>query len=160
MLAATLIRGYHALLSLIRRSGPAALLRTDEPSKMQAPSRKPRAPADNRARRIHPVRAPRKIRDNQALLPYFAGTVSCRVEHGDAFDLLETLPPASIDLILTSPPYWGLRTYDLGYDSRVLAKWQSEGGTASECPPYAWYRAHGGVLGLEPIPDWFVAHLV
>ena len=27
-------------------------------------------------------------------------------------------------------------------------------------PGYDWYRKNGGVLGLEPYPDWFIAHLV
>lgn len=30
----------------------------------------------------------------------------------------------------------------------------------SEIPPYEWYREKGGVLGLEPTPDWYIAHLV
>jgi site-specific DNA-methyltransferase (adenine-specific) len=24
---------------------------------------------------------------------------------------------------------------------------------------YAWYRINGGILGLEPYPEWYVAHL-
>lgn len=32
---------------------------------------------------------------------------------GDAWALAETLPPASIDCLVTSPPYWGLRDYGL-----------------------------------------------
>lgn len=31
--------------------------------------------------------------------------------HGPAIDMLRTLPDASVDCIVTSPPYWGLRKY-------------------------------------------------
>lgn len=31
---------------------------------------------------------------------------------GDALRVLETLPAASVDTVITSPPYWGLRNYD------------------------------------------------
>ena len=32
---------------------------------------------------------------------------------GDAFDLIQKLPEASVDLIMTrSPPYWGQRVYE------------------------------------------------
>ena len=33
---------------------------------------------------------------------------------GDAHDVLAALPDASVDCIVTSPPYWGLRSYDTG----------------------------------------------
>jgi transcriptional regulator with XRE-family HTH domain len=33
------------------------------------------------------------------------------IRRGDAYDLVAELPPASVDLIITSPPYWGLRTW-------------------------------------------------
>jgi DNA modification methylase len=33
-----------------------------------------------------------------------------RVTHGDCCDLAKALPPESIDLVITSPPYWGQRT--------------------------------------------------
>lgn len=32
---------------------------------------------------------------------------------GDVFEKLRTLPSASIDCVVTSPPYWGLRDYDV-----------------------------------------------
>lgn len=79
---------------------------------------------------------------------------------GDAFDLFDRLPERSIDLIITSPPYWGHREYGLEHnwgtfndisamkrDFRV----QSDG--------YASYRDRKGVLGLEPYPEWYVSHL-
>ncbi len=87
-----------------------------------------------------------------------AGTACvCR---GDAFDLLGDLPEASVDLILTSPPYWGLRTYGLDHNAETLSEWETLGNTRECVPPYEWYRDAGGVLGLEPFPSWYVAHLV
>ena len=82
------------------------------------------------------------------------------VLHGDAYDLLSQLKPESVDLILTSPPYWGHRTYGLDHNWDILEEWVSTGRPQHEPPGYEWYREHGGVLGLEPLPEWFVAHLV
>ncbi len=82
------------------------------------------------------------------------------VERIDAADGLAGLSAHSVDLVCTSPPYWGLRTYDQEHDDQVLCAWQQHNGDGRACPPYDWYRRHGGVLGLEPYPDWYVAHLV
>ncbi|MEM4211249.1 MAG: site-specific DNA-methyltransferase [Candidatus Caldarchaeum sp.] len=38
----------------------------------------------------------------------------------DAGEFLKTLPPDSVDMVLTSPPYWGLRDYGIHDDLRVL----------------------------------------
>jgi len=78
----------------------------------------------------------------------------------DAADGLAGLPASTVDLICTSPPYWGLRTYDEEHDDLVLDAWQRQSDDPRACPPYAWYQRGGGVLGLEPYPDWYVAHLV
>lgn len=78
---------------------------------------------------------------------------------GDAFDLITKLPKNSVDLLITSPPYWGLRTYSGEHNWNVLKEWQHESGRSEAPPPYDWYRERGGVLGLEPQPDWYVAHL-
>jgi site-specific DNA-methyltransferase (cytosine-N4-specific) len=82
------------------------------------------------------------------------------VRHGDAYDLLADLEPGSVDLLITSPPYWGHRSYGRAHNWDVLAAWQRAGGTPEAPPPYDWYRTAGGVLGLEPLPDWYIAHLV
>jgi len=50
---------------------------------------------------------------------------------GNALDILPTLAPESVNCVVTSPPYWGLRDY--GTD---------------------------GQLGLEPTPEEYVANLV
>ncbi|MEU6767108.1 site-specific DNA-methyltransferase [Streptomyces sp. NPDC046853] len=81
------------------------------------------------------------------------------VHEGDAYDLLGKLPPESVDLIITSPPYWGLRTYGLSHNEGILQEWLDEGGTKEQVPPYDWYRMHGGLLGMEPLPEWYVANL-
>lgn len=78
---------------------------------------------------------------------------------GDAFDLADKLPENSIDLIVTSPPYWGLRTYGMSHNGDILHDWIADEGSVLEVPPYDWYKTNGGVLGMEPTPDWFVAHL-
>jgi DNA modification methylase len=77
---------------------------------------------------------------------------------GDAYDLIAALPPESVDLIISSPPYWGHRSYGQDHNWEILKAWSCKH-SADEVPPYEWYREHGGVLGLEPIPDWFVHHL-
>lgn len=53
------------------------------------------------------------------------------IKVGDAWDLASTLTPQSVDCIVTSPPYWGLRDY--GVD---------------------------GQFGMEPTPEAYVARLV
>jgi len=78
---------------------------------------------------------------------------------GDAFDLAEKLAANSVDLIITSPPYWGLRTYDMEHNNDILSTWLADGGQVLETPPYDWYRSNGGQLGMEPTPEWFVEHL-
>ena len=65
---------------------------------------------------------------------------------GDAFDLVEKIPAGSVDLIITSPPYWAQRTYDHDHNWDIRQAWERAGGTLAEVPAYEWYRAHGGVL--------------
>lgn len=99
----------------------------------------------------------------QEAAPRFEEELSLRrwlLCRGDAWDLLPFLPPSSVDLILTSPPYWGHRSYGQEHNWDILDEWIEEGGTVDEHPSYDWYRSHGGLLGLEPTPDWFVSHLV
>jgi DNA modification methylase len=53
---------------------------------------------------------------------------------GDCRETLKTLPDASVHCCVTSPPYFGLRSYGIGSDN--------------------------GELGLEPTPDEYVANMV
>lgn len=82
------------------------------------------------------------------------------VKVGDAFDLFGEVGPGTIDLLITSPPYWGHRSYGRDHNWSILEEWKRAGGTVARAPDYAWYRKAGGVLGLEPFPDWYIAHLV
>jgi DNA modification methylase len=54
-----------------------------------------------------------------------------RVIIGDCLDVLPTLPAESIQVCVTSPPYWGLRDYD-----------------------------HPNQIGIEPSPEIYVENLV
>ena len=92
--------------------------------------------------------------------PRGVASVSWQIRQGDAFDLIDQLPQDSVDLLLTSPPYWGLRQYGLTHDDGVLGKWEAAGCSPTRVPPYDWYRDAGGQLGLEPFPHWYVEHLV
>ncbi len=87
-----------------------------------------------------------------------APTAEIRI--GDAYDLIGTAAADSVDLVLTSPPYWGMRSYGQAHEDDVLERWEAEGCAPSRVPPYGWYRDAGGVLGLEPYPAWYVDHLV
>jgi len=89
-----------------------------------------------------------------------ASAVTARVVCGDAFTLIDEVEDDSVDLLLTSPPYWGLREYGLPHNDDVLETWQAQGLATSRIPPYDWYQRSGGALGREPYPDWYVAHLV
>ncbi|MEW5935995.1 MAG: DNA methyltransferase, partial [Bacillota bacterium] len=85
---------------------------------------------------------------------------------GDAYDVVRSLPENSVDLILTSPPYFGLRTYGApavrvwGGDPTCSHRW--EGGTGEAevrgqfCPACGAWR---GQLGLEPSVGMYVEHL-
>jgi DNA modification methylase len=81
-------------------------------------------------------------------------------QRGDAYDLIAKLPKCSVDLIITSPPYWGQRSYGQPHNWNTHQQWINEGNSPANPPPYDWYRAHGGLLGLEPFPDWYTLHVV
>lgn len=85
---------------------------------------------------------------------------SALVIEGDAYDLIARLEQTSIDLLLTSPPYWGLRDYEQEHNWEILRDWKAAGHPQEEPPPYEWYRDHGGLLGLEPLPEWYVSNIV
>lgn len=98
-----------------------------------------------------------KHREIESILT--ASDLSGRVLHGDAYDLFKFVQKASVDLIITSPPYWGHREYGLGHNwdfFNDIAKVREIGPVTKG---YVWYRENGGVLGLEPYPEWYVSHL-
>ena len=66
--------------------------------------------------------------------------MSWRVLTGHVLDVLPTLTPGSVQCVLTSPPYYGIRSYGKH--------------------PVAWPDGWIGELGHEPTPAMYVAHLV
>lgn len=102
--------------------------------------------------------------------------MSVRILQGDCRDTLKTLEASSVNCVVTSPPYFGLRDYGNG---------QWEGGDPT-CPHVRLKRGHASTIdgsnyqsreiyrdvcrcgatrvdrqiGLEPTPDEFVAALV
>ena len=100
---------------------------------------------DRPERLSHPDLVPRKIH--------------AAVFQGDAFDLLEKLPDASVDLVITSPPYWGQRSYDLAHNWDLFNDIAKVRRLSDMTRGYDWYRELGGALGLEPYPEWYVSHI-
>lgn len=78
---------------------------------------------------------------------------------GDAFDLFRQLDSQSVDLVITSPPYWGHREYGLDHNWTFFNEIRSVREIGPVSPGYDWYRNNGGVLGLEPYPEWYIFHL-
>lgn len=80
-----------------------------------------------------------------------------RIICGDCREVIKALPDESVDLILTSPPYWYLRDYG----EAAVQVWDGSPGCTHKfgednfCSCGAWR----GQLGLEP--DWrlYVEHL-
>ena len=109
--------------------------------------------------------------------------------HGDVIEQLRALELETVDCVMTSPPYWGLRDYQL-----PPTVWDAKDGCGHEWGDHLTHRQRGslhganaqvgntvsgvagvevqqgqfcqvctawrGCLGQEPTPDMFVAHLV
>jgi DNA modification methylase len=82
------------------------------------------------------------------------------VLEGDAFDLFGRLSPESVDLVITSPPYWGHREYGLSHNWALFNDIPKVRVLGESTKGYEWYRSKSGVLGLEPYPEWYIRHLV
>jgi len=82
---------------------------------------------------------------------------------GDALSVLKTIPDNSIDMCMTSPPYWKLRDYGtapLTWDGD--AQCQHEWENADKRIAYAYCLKCGaskGSLGWEPKPELYIKHL-
>lgn len=86
--------------------------------------------------------------------PYYSDD-GVTLHHGDALAVLSSLPDASVDCIVTSPPYFDLRVYEVdGTD------WPATAYTPISGIPDVHIPAMTCPLGLEPTPAAFVAHLV
>ena len=122
-------------------------------------------------------------------LVFSAMSGNCEIRQGDCRSLLKELPDESVDLILTSPPYWSLRDYGpsaeavWGGDPACVHEWEempkgwpnrgyAPHGAETKRPELKWEKTipSGGVfcrkcgawrgqLGLEP--DWrmYVEHV-
>ncbi len=84
---------------------------------------------------------------------------------GDCRDVLRGLPEKSVQCVVTSPPYWGLRSYE-GVEPSVWggdAGCEHEWGNAipsrgrSGWDTFEKYRTDGGA-GKRPIGEWDVTH--
>ena len=110
--------------------------------------------------------------------------------HGDSLSILRTLPDNSVQCIVTSPPYWALRKYDIpdivfDGDPACIHEWGDEGirhkggpqGVTSQrvgranvdsqneahhttTGAFCSCGAWRGQLGQEPTPDLFIRHMV
>lgn len=92
------------------------------------------------------------------------------IRHGHVLDKLQKIPDESIDCIITSPPYYGLRSYDgaesmWGGDKNCEHDWKIiknrgqrffgiETRFCNKCG--AWH----GQLGLEPTYQMYIDHLL
>jgi len=112
---------------------------------------------------------------------------TCEIMIGHAIDQLREIEDETVDLVVTSPPYWGLRDYKtepvvFGGDLECQHSWETdtkeEHGWADNVPQtvagndvYAEHDtihhetcdkcgAWRGQLGLEASPELFVDHLV
>jgi DNA modification methylase len=97
---------------------------------------------------------------------------------GDCRALLRELPDESVNCVVTSPPYWGLRDYGIpptvwGGDPGHAHDWTAGAVAAAARAPNLGPKVRSdvafgscecgawrGVLGLEPTPEMFVAHVV
>ncbi|HEX5704917.1 MAG TPA: site-specific DNA-methyltransferase [Pyrinomonadaceae bacterium] len=111
-----------------------------------------------------------------------------QIIHNDALSALRELPDESVQCVVTSPPYFGLRDYGVEprvwdetvecqhefvesrqyQDSPVRSGAEGVGFHDAETTKAQRWRTHGacvcgawhGCLGLEPTPDLYVDHLV
>ncbi len=106
---------------------------------------------------------------------------------GDALSVLKGLPDDSVQVVVTSPPYWALRRYDIpdivfDGDSACEHDWTEQRAPWANSQPgpngaeknrtdeqqvvgktagaFCLCGAWRGQLGQEPTPDLFIAHLV
>ncbi|MCY1020418.1 DNA-methyltransferase [Pyxidicoccus sp. MSG2] len=66
---------------------------------------------------------------------------SFQLVQGNAVDLIASLPPGSVQCVVTSTPYWGMRLYDHAYE-------------------HAWADGETCALGSEQTPEGFIRHTV
>jgi DNA modification methylase len=84
-----------------------------------------------------------------------SGAVTVRVMSGNCVEILRGMAAGSVDCVVTSPPYWGLRDYGIGG-----VEWDAV--EYAPLPGGGVVRVGGGVavLGLEESMEAFIGHLV
>jgi len=107
-----------------------------------------------------------------------------KIHCGDNIELLKQLPEESVDCVITSPPYWGLRSYSdaavkiWGGDPNCEHEWGTSHTRHQEAPgKTSLVKQKGlaydvtthtctkcgawkGQFGLEPHPNMYIEHLV
>jgi DNA modification methylase len=107
-----------------------------------------------------------------------------KIHCGDNIELMRKLPDCSIDLVITSPPYFGLRNYSedatkiWGGNKDCKHEWEEYNTKHQEAPGKTsivqqkgleytvtsykcrYCSAWKGQLGLEPTPKMYIQHLV
>lgn len=81
--------------------------------------------------------------------------MTIRILQGDCVDLLRTLADASVHCCVTSPPYFGLRDYDI-----QPTRWPAVEFKLHEFMPSVQVEAMECCLGLEASPLAFIGHCV
>ena len=80
-----------------------------------------------------------------------------RVVQGDVRKVLARIPDGSVHMIVTSPPYWGLRDYKLPkqvWGGSAKCKHRFAGERCKKC------NAWRGSYGLEPQLQMYIRHTV
>ena len=110
------------------------------------------------------------------LLPDLQSYYECpdtKLYVGHVLDVLRELPDKHFHVVITSPPYWGLRDYGIEPtiwgDSDCEHEWGDDGIVSSEAQTRVQPAPQGhctkcgawrGCLGLEPTVDLYLEHLV
>ena len=82
--------------------------------------------------------------------------MSVRILQGNCLDVLRTLPDASVNCCVTSPPYWGLRDYGTEPAPWPAVSYEPMPGLAHMVEVPAGHAS----LGLEPTIAEFLGHMV
>lgn len=112
-----------------------------------------------------------------------------KVVNGEALEVMKEIPAGTIDMCMTSPPYWGLRDYGVeqifggglgckhdfnishrrrndksgGHGNKeYLGAAKSQDGARFGLPTKTCSKCHAwkGQLGLEPTPELYIEHLM
>lgn len=72
---------------------------------------------------------------------HLANPLACEMRQGNALDLLESVPSSSVQCVVTSTPYWGMRLYECSHD-------------------VTWVDGEHCAFGHEQTPEGFIRHTV